>query len=256
MSGVFGLVTNLASGSEMMQQLGCSNLRVVLRLDKKSEISFAVRKDWPELVSFLNKTLATMDPAVKGKIRQHWLKRGEIPWRRWQDFAVQRIGLILLASFIVIIVFFIVWNRILKQQVKKRSVALERAQRSLIRAAKMESVGQLAAGVAHEVKNPLAIISMGVEYLAGRPDRDATELEILADMDDAVQRADKVVQGLLDYSRYSRLERCPGDINEAIRQSLHLYQRKKPINWVRSSAATGSWPSRLRWKNCWLLSGR
>jgi signal transduction histidine kinase len=86
----------------------------------------------------------------------------------------------------------------------------------------MESVGQLAAGVAHEVKNPLTIISMGVELLGDNPDLDDTEQQILTDMGDAVQRADKVIRGLLDYAHYSKLEPRPAEINEVITRALHL----------------------------------
>ena len=220
LSGVDAMVTNLATATEMIHQLGISNLRVVLRLKHSTDISFGVRKDWPELVSILNKTLTNMDPAVKENIRQRWLKLEEIPW--WRNASFQRIGLFSLGGFILIIAFFVIWNQSLKRQVRKRSEALEQAHQRLVRAAKMESIGQLAAGVAHEVKNPLAIISMGVEFLNSTPDRDATEQQILTDMDGAVQRADRVIRGLLDYSHYSKLERRPGDINEVIKQSLHL----------------------------------
>jgi len=224
LSGVDAMVTNLAIATEMIHQLGISNLRVVLRLKRNTDISIGVRKDWPELVSILNKSLTHMDPAVKEEIRQRWLKLEEIPW--WRDPSFQRIGLFSLGGFVLIIVFFIVWNQSLKRQVKKRSRALELAHQRLVRAAKMKSIGQLAAGVAHEVKNPLAVISLGVEFLHSSPDLDAAEQQILADMDDAVQRADRVIRGLLDYSHYSKLERRPGDINEAIKQSLRLVEHE------------------------------
>ena len=73
LSGVDAMVTNLAIATEMIHQLGISNLRVVLRLKRNTDISFGVRKDWPELVSILNKSLTHMDPAVKEDIRQRWL---------------------------------------------------------------------------------------------------------------------------------------------------------------------------------------
>jgi len=220
LSGVDAMVTNLAIATEMIHQLGISNLRVVLRLKRNTDISFGVRKDWPELVSILNKSLTHMDPTVKGDIRQRWLTLEPIPW--WRDPSFQRIGIFSFGGFILIVAFFVVWNQSLKRQVRKRSRALELAHHRLVRAAKMKSIGQLAAGVAHEVKNPLAVISMGVEFLSSSPDRDATEQQILTDMDDAVQRADRVIRGLLDYSHYSKLERRPGDINEVIKQSLRL----------------------------------
>jgi polar amino acid transport system substrate-binding protein len=220
MSGVSAMVANLASATAMIHQLGIGNLRVALRLDQKTNLSFGVRSDWPELVSILNKTLADMDPSVKEEIRHRWLKLDEIPV--WRDSSVRRIVLFLLGGFILIIVFFIIWNRSLKREVKKRSDALEQAHRHLVRAAKMESVGQLAAGVAHEVKNPLTIISMGVELLGDNPNLDNTEQQILTDMGDAVERADKVIRGLLDYAHYSKLERRPADINEVIARALRL----------------------------------
>ena len=224
LSGVDAMVIDLASATEMIHQLGISNLRIVLRLKREIDISFGVRKDWPELVSILNKSLAHMDRETKENIRQRWLSLEPIPW--WRDPSFQRIGLFSLGGFVLIIVFFVVWNQSLKRQVKKRSRALELAHQRLVRAAKMKSIGQLAAGVAHEVKNPLAVISLGVEFLHSNPDRDATEQQILNDMDNAVQRADRVIRGLLDYSHYSKLERRPGDINEAIKQSLRLVEHE------------------------------
>ncbi len=230
MNGVSAMVTNLATASALIHELGIGNLRVVLRLDKKTDIAFGVRRDWPELVSILNKSIAAMNPEMREEIRHRWIRFADLPW--WQNSSVRRIGLMVAAGFCSVLLFFIVWNRILKREVRKRSKDLEKAHRHLIRAAKMESIGQLAAGVAHEVKNPLAIISMGVELLEDNPDLDATERRILSDMDDAVERADRVVRSLLDYSRYSRLNPRPGDLNEVITRALELVEHEMKKNHV------------------------
>lgn len=103
---------------------------------------------------------------------------------------------------------------------------LRDAQMELIQAAKLESIGRLAAGVAHEVKNPLAIIQLGVNVLdatlAGNPDAK----EVLDEMDVAVKRADRVVKGLVDFSRSEELELLPRDLNAILENSLNLVRHE------------------------------
>ena len=113
-------------------------------------------------------------------------------------------------------------TRDLEQKVKERTSELKNAQAQLIHAEKMESVGRLAAGIAHEVKNPLAIIQMGVYYLSQEFPADETAAEVVHDIDDAVQRADAVIMGLLDFSHDSELELEAGNLNEVVERSLHL----------------------------------
>lgn len=112
------------------------------------------------------------------------------------------------------------------EALKHKNQELAAAQDRLVQAAKLESVGRLAAGVAHEVKNPLAIIQMGVDFLRGEPDNTPESLEVLKDMDDAVIRADQVIKGLLDFSREHKLKLTEGSINEVIRASLHLVEHE------------------------------
>ena len=77
--------------------------------------------------------------------------------------------------------------------------ALKTAQQQLIEAEKIQSVGRLAAGVAHEVKNPLAIIEMGVDLLATKPDAETVEM-LVGEMKESVKRANHVIAGLMDVS--------------------------------------------------------
>ena len=118
-------------------------------------------------------------------------------------------------------------NKRLREAVIKLKNAhdeLHSLQLQLIEAEKMKSIGRLSAGVAHEVKNPLAIIDMGLAYLL-QADGFAAGAEVpqvLKEMRDAVQRADAVVKGLLDFSAPKQLDVQDEDINEIIEKSLIL----------------------------------
>jgi len=99
---------------------------------------------------------------------------------------------------------------------------LRGVQLQLIDAEKMKSIGRLAAGVAHEVKNPLAVIRMGIEFLNQAVGDDADSVLSLKEMADAVQRADGVIRGLLDFSAPKQLELTRESLNAIIDRALQL----------------------------------
>ncbi len=104
---------------------------------------------------------------------------------------------------------------------KEANEEMRSIQLQLIEAEKMKSIGRLAAGVAHEVKNPLAIITMGVDYLEGQPGDDTTR-EILREIRAAVRRADNVIRGLLDFSAPRQLELSEEKLTEILNYALVL----------------------------------
>jgi signal transduction histidine kinase len=111
------------------------------------------------------------------------------------------------------------------------------AQLQLIHAEKLESVGLLAAGVAHEVKNPLMTLLTGVQYLRtfAPPEEDDVK-QLLDDMWLAVRRADSVIKGLLDYSRARELFLKEENVNELVDRTLQFVKHecdKKRINVKR-----------------------
>jgi PAS domain S-box-containing protein len=117
---------------------------------------------------------------------------------------------------------------------KQSHEALKSAQLQLIQAEKMESVGTLAAGVAHEVKNPLQIILMGVDYLTNNlPPQNEGVGFVLNDMGNAVKRADSIVRGLMDFAAPYQLELKEQDLNQVLDQSLALVKYELSRHAIR-----------------------
>ena len=109
---------------------------------------------------------------------------------------------------------------------------LREAQEQLIRAARLETVGQLAAGVAHEVKNPLAVVQFGVDYLNQVVDKNAAVVEVLEEMQGAVGRADHIIKGLLDFSRYQQPQMSAEDLNDLLRDSVSLIDHELQLHAI------------------------
>ena len=110
------------------------------------------------------------------------------------------------------------------QKLQTANEQLQTTQLQLIQAARLESVGTLAAGVAHEVKNPLQTILMGLDYLdnnlAARTDANMTL--VLTDMRDAVNRANSIIRELLQLSAPTDFTPKREDLNALIERSLRL----------------------------------
>lgn len=122
----------------------------------------------------------------------------------------------------------------LNRDLGKTSRELQNTEMQLIQAEKMESIGRLAAGVAHEVKNPLALLLLGVDYLANGIDPHDPNIEqILTQMREAVERADRIVRGLVDFSSERSLSREETNLKTIIDEVLLLIRHEL----VRSSVA-------------------
>ena len=222
LGGVDAMVSDIASVTYLIRKHGLSNLRIVKDegVDRNLELSFAVRNDWPELQMIIEKALASLTLEEKESIRAKWLTLEAPGFWRNPVFWYSTLGAI--AALLLLLTATVIWNRMLKQRVELRTRELQDANMKLMQAEKMESIGRLAAGVAHEVKNPLAIIQMGADFLSQEMAKDEVTGGVIKDIDKAVHRADAVIRGLLDFSRDKKLELTTGSINEVIESSLQL----------------------------------
>lgn len=97
-----------------------------------------------------------------------------------------------------------------------------RLESSLLQAGKLAAIGQLAAGVAHEINNPLTAVNANAQLLKMTIPVDDENYESVDLIYRAGERAAKVVRGLLDFARQEQYDFKPTDINETIAQALDL----------------------------------
>jgi len=95
-------------------------------------------------------------------------------------------------------------------------------QAHLVRAEKLASVGRLAAGIAHEIGNPLGALNGYSHILRGYVAGNAPALDAVTGFDRETARIDRIVRGLLDYSRPRRAAPTPIDVNGSLRHVVDL----------------------------------
>lgn len=113
------------------------------------------------------------------------------------------------------------------KSLKRSNSELKMTQLQLIQAEKLEVVGRLAAGVAHEVKNPLAMLRMGIDYFAKQTDKmDDKGQFIVRSMIDAIRRADFVIKGMLDFASTQELQMSVENLAAVIEHSLFFVKHE------------------------------
>jgi two-component system NtrC family sensor kinase len=106
------------------------------------------------------------------------------------------------------------------------------AQRQLTQADKLASVGRLAAGLAHEINNPLTGVLTYASFLEKRA---GDNPEVRADLEVIVRetkRCREIVRGLLDFARQSPPERRPTDLNEVVRHGVAIVMNQLALGRV------------------------
>ena len=109
------------------------------------------------------------------------------------------------------------------ERLKQANLELRETQSQLIQAARFESIGTLAAGVAHEVKNPLQTILMGLHYLSQKLTAPDAEVALaLSDMRESVTCANTIVGELLTLAKVTQFQMRSDNLNEIIQHCLRL----------------------------------
>jgi len=113
------------------------------------------------------------------------------------------------------------WNRELEARVAERTQELEAAQAELLRAERLACIGALGAGVAHELRNPLGVISNSAYYLNSRlrdaPPKIVKHLDIISR---EVAASNRIITGLMNFVRVRELEITPIGPRRLVEETL------------------------------------
>jgi PAS domain S-box-containing protein len=109
---------------------------------------------------------------------------------------------------------------------------LKRLEEQLIQAEKLAAMGQMLAGVAHELNNPLTAILGVTELLRERPGLEDTTKRQLDLTHRQARRAARIVQNLLEFSRPAAPQKNPLDVNSLVERTLQLHEHSLRRNSV------------------------
>jgi signal transduction histidine kinase len=114
------------------------------------------------------------------------------------------------------------FSKELEQRVEERTRELEETQAQLVQSEKLASIGQLAAGVAHEINNPLGVILGFSQVIMKRLPEDDPLRKPLSSIEREGLRCKKIIQGLLDFSRRSPQTLQPVNLNDVVEAACAL----------------------------------
>ena len=120
--------------------------------------------------------------------------------------------------------------QVLGERINRMTDHLLDAQSQVVRAEKLASVGRLAAGIAHEVGNPLGAVGTYVDVLQRR----GADVEVVSGVRRELERIDRIVRSLLDYARPRADSVQPVDLREVAAGAFELLQAQGALKNVQA----------------------
>lgn len=118
-------------------------------------------------------------------------------------------------------------------ELKTRETALKDAHAALIQSEKMAAFGQLGAGIAHEVKNPLAGILGYAQLSLRKVEADSPLQKNLLVIEKETKRCKTIIDNLMRFARQERVEHLPMDINRVVEDACAIVDHQLGIHQVR-----------------------
>ncbi|GAB4534684.1 MAG: ATP-binding protein [Thermodesulfovibrionia bacterium] len=119
------------------------------------------------------------------------------------------------------------WTHTLEDEVKKKTEEIRKTQEGLLQTEKLASLGRMAAGVAHEINNPLTGIVTFAHLLKRRFPADSPEAEDINIIIEQSERCARIIKNLLTFARATPSEKGLANINDIISRTIYLIKNQE-----------------------------
>lgn len=130
------------------------------------------------------------------------------------------------------------WTRALQEEVDRKTAEIIRAQEQFMDAEKLASLGRMAAGIAHEINNPLTGIITFTHLLKDRipPERkqDAEDLDVIIEQ---AERCSRIIKGLLGFARKGAFEKIETSMNELLESTVFMIRNQAEFHNIQLKLA-------------------
>jgi len=125
------------------------------------------------------------------------------------------------------------WAKTLEKRVEERTRELRQMQTHLIQSEKLASLGKMAAGVAHEINNPLTSILLNTHLMLEKIDKKQAFYENLSLIAEETARCTQIVKGLLEFARQNPPQKAFVQINELIERTSQLLENQASFQNIK-----------------------
>jgi two-component system, NtrC family, sensor histidine kinase HydH len=128
---------------------------------------------------------------------------------------------------------------IVVDRLRRTGDELQAARLEVLRSERLAAIGGLAAGVAHELRNPLTSVKLLLQHAASRGGDATVAAAKIGLILDEIERMETTIQGLLDFSRPAQPQRKPHDVRQTLERAMHLIQGRAEKQRVATDLQVG-----------------
>lgn len=124
------------------------------------------------------------------------------------------------------------WTQMLEQEIAKKTEEIQRTHNNLMQTEKLASLGRMAAGVAHEINNPLTGVVTFAHLLKKRFPAGSTEAEDLNVIIEQSERCSKIIKNLLTFARATPADKGNVNINDLLDRTIFMVKNQEKFHQI------------------------